>query len=131
MSEPDFDVVVIGGGQAGLAMGYYLREQGRRFAIVERGDSIAPAWRERWDSLTLSRRAATARCRAYMARRLQSSADRLRSSSPRHNALIRRSDRMVSFVLSPVGAGTPARKPRFRRPSTSGTERVTRQCRDR
>jgi putative flavoprotein involved in K+ transport len=48
MSEHDFDVVVIGGGQAGLAMGYYLREQGLRFAIVERGDSIAPAWRERW-----------------------------------------------------------------------------------
>ena len=53
MSERDFDVVVVGGGQAGLAMGYYLREQGLRFAIVERGDSIAPAWRERWDSLTL------------------------------------------------------------------------------
>jgi putative flavoprotein involved in K+ transport len=47
------DVVVIGGGQAGLAMGYYLRQQGRRFVIFERGDSIAPAWRERWDSLTL------------------------------------------------------------------------------
>jgi putative flavoprotein involved in K+ transport len=48
-----FEVVVIGGGQAGLAMGYYLRQQGRRFIIFERGDSIAPAWRERWDSLTL------------------------------------------------------------------------------
>src|SRR5215211_4588257 len=53
MSEHDFDVVVIGGGQAGLAMGYYLREHGRRFVIFERGDSIAPAWRERWDSLKL------------------------------------------------------------------------------
>ena len=48
MSEHDFDVVVIGGGQAGLAMGYYLREQGLRFAIVERGDSIAPAWPIGW-----------------------------------------------------------------------------------
>ena len=48
-----FEVVVIGGGQAGLAMGYYLRQQARRFVIFERGDSIAPAWRERWDSLTL------------------------------------------------------------------------------
>jgi putative flavoprotein involved in K+ transport len=47
------DVVIIGGGQAGLAMGYHLREQGLRFVIFERGDSIAPAWRERWDSLTL------------------------------------------------------------------------------
>jgi len=52
MNEP-FDVVIIGGGQAGLAMGYYLRQQGLRFVIFERGDSIAPAWRERWDSLTI------------------------------------------------------------------------------
>jgi putative flavoprotein involved in K+ transport len=52
MNEP-FDVAIIGGGQAGLAMGYYLRQQGLRFVIFERGDSIAPAWRERWDSLTL------------------------------------------------------------------------------
>ena len=47
------DVAVVGGSQAGLAMGYYLRELGRRFVILERADSIAPAWRERWDSLTL------------------------------------------------------------------------------
>ena len=49
----DYQVVVIGAGQAGLAMGYYLTRQGRRFIILERGDSIAPAWRERWESLTL------------------------------------------------------------------------------
>src|SRR5918999_1478344 len=52
-SREHFEVAVVGGGQAGLAMGYYLREQGLRFGIFERGDSIAPAWRERWDSLTL------------------------------------------------------------------------------
>jgi putative flavoprotein involved in K+ transport len=52
-SPKHLEVAVVGGGQAGLAMGYYLREQGLRFAIFERGDSIAPAWRERWDSLTL------------------------------------------------------------------------------
>src|SRR5918992_3599808 len=51
-SARPFEVVVIGGGQAGLAMGYYLRQQARRFVIFERGDSIAPAWGERWDSLT-------------------------------------------------------------------------------
>ena len=34
-------------------MGYYLAQQGRRFVILERGDSVASAWRERWDSLTL------------------------------------------------------------------------------
>jgi putative flavoprotein involved in K+ transport len=52
-SPEHLDVAVVGGSQAGLAMGYYLRQQGRRFVIFERGDSIAPAWRERWDSLTL------------------------------------------------------------------------------
>src|SRR5918994_3264712 len=52
-SGEHFEVAVVGGGQAGLAMGYYLRQQGRRFVILERGDSIAPAWRERWDSLKL------------------------------------------------------------------------------
>ena len=46
-------IFVIGAGQAGLTIGYYLARQGRRFTILERGDSIAPAWRERWDSLTL------------------------------------------------------------------------------
>jgi putative flavoprotein involved in K+ transport len=46
-------VAVIGGGQAGLAIGYYLAQQRRRFAIFERASELAPAWRERWDSLTL------------------------------------------------------------------------------
>ena len=47
------DVAVIGGGQAGLAIGHFLSQQGRRFVILERANEIAPAWRERWDSLTL------------------------------------------------------------------------------
>jgi putative flavoprotein involved in K+ transport len=34
-------------------MGYFLRRQGRRFVILEGAGQIAPAWRERWDSLTL------------------------------------------------------------------------------
>src|SRR4051794_4088678 len=47
------DVVVVGGGQAGLAIGYLLAEQGRRFTILEAADTPAAAWRERWDSLRL------------------------------------------------------------------------------
>ena len=47
------DVAVIGGGQAGLAIGHYLRQQGCPFVILERASELAPAWRERWDSLTL------------------------------------------------------------------------------
>jgi putative flavoprotein involved in K+ transport len=48
-----FDVVVIGAGQAGLAMGHFLARQGRRFVILEAADSIVAAWRTRWDSLIL------------------------------------------------------------------------------
>ncbi|MGZ8695694.1 MAG: flavin-containing monooxygenase [Gaiellaceae bacterium] len=47
------DVAVIGAGQAGLAMGYFLARQGHRFAILEAADSIGRAWRDRWDSLVL------------------------------------------------------------------------------
>jgi putative flavoprotein involved in K+ transport len=52
-SRERFDVVVIGAGQAGLAIGHFLARAGRRFLIVDRSDSIAAAWRGRWDSLTL------------------------------------------------------------------------------
>ena len=48
-----YEVVVIGAGQAGLTMGYFLSRQKRRFLIVERAGSVGAAWRERWDSLTL------------------------------------------------------------------------------
>ncbi len=47
------DVAVIGAGQAGLAIGYFLAEQGRRFTILEASGSIGAAWRGRWDSLVL------------------------------------------------------------------------------
>ena len=52
-SPQHLDVAVVGGGQAGLAIGHYLRQQGCRFVILERASELAPAWRERWDSLTL------------------------------------------------------------------------------
>jgi putative flavoprotein involved in K+ transport len=52
-STSSYEVVVVGAGQAGLAVGYFLRRQGRGFVILERAGQIAPAWRERWDSLTL------------------------------------------------------------------------------
>jgi putative flavoprotein involved in K+ transport len=52
-SHERFDVVVIGGGQAGLAIGYFLARQGRRFVILEAANSIGAAWRTRWDSLLL------------------------------------------------------------------------------
>jgi FtsP/CotA-like multicopper oxidase with cupredoxin domain/cation diffusion facilitator CzcD-associated flavoprotein CzcO len=47
------EVVVVGAGQTGLAIGHYLAQQGRSFVILEAAGSIGAAWRERWDSLTL------------------------------------------------------------------------------
>jgi putative flavoprotein involved in K+ transport len=47
------DVVVVGGGQAGLAIGYFLKQKGRDFTILEAASGPAAAWRERWDSLRL------------------------------------------------------------------------------
>jgi putative flavoprotein involved in K+ transport len=48
-----YDVVIVGGGQAGLALGYFLVQQGRRFTILEAADEPAAAWRKRWESLKL------------------------------------------------------------------------------
>jgi putative flavoprotein involved in K+ transport len=54
VSQPrDLEVAVIGAGQAGLAMGYFLSRQGRRFVIHDAADSIGAAWQTRWESLTL------------------------------------------------------------------------------
>jgi putative flavoprotein involved in K+ transport len=47
------DVVVVGGGQAGLAIGYHLAEQGCRFTILDAAEAPAAAWRARRDSLEL------------------------------------------------------------------------------
>src|SRR6476619_5649814 len=47
------DVAVVGGGQAALAIGYFLKQQGRRFTILEASEAPAAAWRARWDSLKL------------------------------------------------------------------------------
>jgi putative flavoprotein involved in K+ transport len=49
----DREVVVVGGGQAGLAIGYFLAQQGRDFVILEAAYEPAAAWRARWDSLKL------------------------------------------------------------------------------
>jgi putative flavoprotein involved in K+ transport len=46
-------VVVIGGGQAGLSVGYYLRQQGLSFVILEANARVGDSWRKRWDSLRL------------------------------------------------------------------------------
>jgi putative flavoprotein involved in K+ transport len=53
IGAPSFDVVVIGGSQAGLAVGYHLARRGLRFVILDAGSETGHVWRSRWDSLTL------------------------------------------------------------------------------
>jgi putative flavoprotein involved in K+ transport len=45
--------VIIGGGQAGLVMGYYLQRHGQQFLILDAQPRIGDTWRNRWDSLRL------------------------------------------------------------------------------
>lgn len=53
MTSERTSTVVIGGGQAGLALGYFLARQARPFVILEAHDRVGDSWRERWDSLRL------------------------------------------------------------------------------
>jgi putative flavoprotein involved in K+ transport len=53
MIGSDLDVLVIGAGQAGLALGYHLEQAGLRFQIVERNPRLGNSWRNRYDSLVL------------------------------------------------------------------------------
>ena len=53
MGPERFDTVIVGGGQAGLATGYYLARQGRPFVILDAGERVGDSWRARWDSLRL------------------------------------------------------------------------------
>jgi putative flavoprotein involved in K+ transport len=49
-----FETIVVGGGQAGLAVGYYLKRQGRPFVILDANERIGGSWRTRtWNSLRL------------------------------------------------------------------------------
>ena len=52
-SRNSHEVIVVGGGQAGLALGYHLAKQAKDFTILEAASEPAAAWRERWDSLKL------------------------------------------------------------------------------
>jgi putative flavoprotein involved in K+ transport len=48
-----FETVIIGGGQAGLSVGYHLAQRGLPFVILDANARIGDSWRNRWDSLRL------------------------------------------------------------------------------
>lgn len=48
-----FDVIVIGGGQSGLAVGYYLRRTNLSFIILDNEKEAGGAWQHSWKSLRL------------------------------------------------------------------------------
>ena len=47
------DIIIVGAGQAGLTMGYYLKQEGYSFLLLEAGNRIGDSWRDRYDSLQL------------------------------------------------------------------------------
>jgi len=47
------DVIIIGGGQSGLACGYYLRRNKLNYLILDKQEKCGGAWLNTWDSLTL------------------------------------------------------------------------------
>ncbi len=57
MSDPvsieNHDVIVIGGGQAGLAVAYHLWQAGLDFILLDADQRTGDSWRRRWDSLRL------------------------------------------------------------------------------
>ena len=48
-----WNTIIIGGGQAGLATGYYLKALKEDFIILDEAAHIGDSWRNRWDSLRL------------------------------------------------------------------------------
>ena len=48
-----YELIVIGAGQAGLALGYWLSTQDVDFLIIDANARVGDSWRQRWDSLRL------------------------------------------------------------------------------
>src|SRR5689334_9211601 len=53
MQQTEYETIIVGGGQAGLSVGYHLERQGHSFVILDASERIGDSWRNRWDSLRL------------------------------------------------------------------------------
>jgi putative flavoprotein involved in K+ transport len=47
------ETVIVGAGQAGLTMSWFLRQAGREHVIVERRATLGGGWQDRWDAFRL------------------------------------------------------------------------------
>ena len=51
----EVETIIVGGGQAGLSVSYFLKHRGREHVVLEQAEQSANAWRNhRWDSFTLN-----------------------------------------------------------------------------
>ncbi|WP_404452060.1 NAD(P)/FAD-dependent oxidoreductase [Virgibacillus necropolis] len=48
-----YNTIVIGAGQAGLAIGYYLKQSEKNFILIDKGSAVGESWKVRYDSLIL------------------------------------------------------------------------------
>ena len=52
--DAEVDTLVVGGGQAGLAMSYWLGRAGVAHQVLERRAALGGAWQDRWDGFCLN-----------------------------------------------------------------------------
>ncbi len=48
-----YHTIIIGAGQAGLAMGYYLKQSSHSFLVLDENEEVGKVWERRYDSLVL------------------------------------------------------------------------------
>jgi putative flavoprotein involved in K+ transport len=53
LKKNNFDVIIIGGGQSGLAIGYYLRRTALSYLILDGESNPGGSWQHNWKSLRL------------------------------------------------------------------------------
>lgn len=108
--ETNHHTIVIGGGQAGLTVGYELQQKGIDFLILDSAQQIGDSWRNRWDSLLLFTPARfnglpgmpfPAPARAYITK--DEVADFLQEYASFHDLPVRSNTRVTSVTSSENG----------------------------
>ncbi len=47
------DIIIVGGGQCGLSLSYFLQQADIEHQVLERGERVAEAWHRRWDNMNM------------------------------------------------------------------------------